>query len=244
MRNAGNSWGQDLEIFKDRHQGGTLKLHPREFPSYWSGFLQASSYEYENRNINGVRRHSAYERTMVGIFSILGLVLALALLRGLLDVRYTIGAVAFYPACDQTLWNLVTDIEDRPLWESGVINIAPLTVRQGVVGARSLVIKRWGSDRIEIEEEITEFKTGSGWSARLTALEFVGTRHLKMVTAEKGCRLEISEVIIPKGYRDKVMTPLHSWQGTGALEHSLARLQTLVTEAMLSRQNRARTSED
>lgn len=176
-----------------------------------------------------MRRHSTYERVMLSGLVFIGLFLSLSLLKAVFDPEIRVEGERVIQAPIERIWQLITEDDKRILWETGIVSIVPLEIREFGEGSRSLLIYSLDGRAFDVEERISELESMKRLEAERDGDDFDGHWSIRIESdGGGGALVSVTETRHPKHFYLRWMAPWVQWRDARRLERALRNLEELA----------------
>jgi hypothetical protein len=123
------------------------------------------------------------------------------------------------------VWFFLVSEDKRTSWQTGVRTVVSLMGEDLMVGSRSIIIKKIGSDQWEIEEEVIDFLYGKTLVVVHSTEEYVEDIVILLEQKEGLTVLSYSSNKVYNKYMKNVLAPWSAYKDKQVLTHSLKALK-------------------
>lgn len=178
-----------------------------------------------------VQRYITYDRLIVTVVGLLAILALASLVRAALGPKIQVSDEILLAVAPDRTWSYVTEDDRRILWETGIISIVPLDVKEFGPGAKNLLIYAIDGGTFEVEETILEAADGKFVTAR-EGKDFKSSWRVVVEPSGTGrTRVSIEQIRRPKRFRLKWLAPWLQWQDSRRLRRALSNLSDIISEA-------------
>lgn len=179
-----------------------------------------------------MRRHSTYERVMLTILVVFGLVIVGFVVRAFVAPTTSFEKSITIKASVDDVWPFLVDEDKRVEWQVGARTVVNLMGGELMVGARSIIVHKANGQQWEIEEEVIDLVPAKLFSVVQSADDYVENLTIALEMHDNSVDLLYRSSKLRTSFKDKLFAPWLSYHEAQAVAQSLQHLKEKVETQM------------